>query len=62
MPDPGGGLYETMLRSFGLLGSLGSLFVDEPSFRRTPESSKTDGFFSSAVNVLRARLRGMTDG
>ena len=45
--------------------SLGSLFVDEPSFRRTPESSKTDDFFYSAVTVLRVRsrlcLRGTAD-
>jgi len=31
--------------SAGSVGSLGSLLVDEVSFRRTPESSKTDDFF-----------------
>jgi len=34
-----------MLGSLGSLRSLGSLFVAEPSFRRTLESSKTDDFF-----------------
>ena len=59
-------LYETRLRSLGALGSLGSLrslgalgslFVDESSFRRTPESSKTDDFFYPAVTGLRERTR-----
>jgi len=40
-----------------MLGALESLFVDESSFRRTPESSRTDGFFSSTVIVLRKRTR-----